>query len=228
MSQGQSPGHGRSGLSDGRAEPQLDRRGAAHDLGGLAGVQQRRAHDQLRARVVVEHRRHRRDRAAERVAGGVAADLAVRRRASATAPSRTARGCRAAARSARWISAVPFDCRPTAMPEPERQRAVVADERDVGRAADAHDAAARRPPRARRRGAPRARRRAPRPLIVSDERAAERRARPRSRPRPAASPRQRRPELATAARAAAAAPSRRASIAYGSRRSRSQRSPSRR
>ncbi len=49
--------------------------------------------------------------------------------------SRLSSGCR----SARWISAVPFDCSPTAMPRAREQRAVVPDERDVGRTPDAHE-----------------------------------------------------------------------------------------
>ncbi len=50
--------------------------------------------------------------------------------------SRLSSGCR----SARWISVVPFDWMPIAIPDPDRHRAVVADERDVGASPHAHDA----------------------------------------------------------------------------------------
>ena len=63
----------------------------------LAGVQQRRAHDQLGPREVVELGRHRADALAERVAGGVAPHRAVATRASRAVTCRTARDCRAAA-----------------------------------------------------------------------------------------------------------------------------------
>ena len=48
----------RPGEVDLHAQLELDRLGAGDDLGGLARVQQRRAHDQLRAREVVELGRH--------------------------------------------------------------------------------------------------------------------------------------------------------------------------
>ncbi len=71
----------RRALIDGRHERttvDVHRRHAGLDRLGLTAVQERGAHDQLRAREVVEHERHGAGPAAVGVARGIAADLAVR------------------------------------------------------------------------------------------------------------------------------------------------------
>src|SRR5207253_2143821 len=97
-----------------------------------------RLHDQLRARVIVYGGGNGRDAAAERVAGGVAADLAVRlERQRRRHPEELEVVERLEVGAVDDRSALRLE--PDGDPRAGEPRAVMADEGDVGGAADAHE-----------------------------------------------------------------------------------------
>ena len=81
-------------------------------------VQQRRLHDQPQARRVVAAHRDRRGRLAERVQRGIAPDPPVGLEVHVRAPCANSSRFSSGTRSRRWMTVVPLDCRPIAMPEP--------------------------------------------------------------------------------------------------------------